>query len=97
MSVTDVDDKIINRASERGVHPLDLAREHEELYFNDMDKLGVSVFLRGEAVGKKNDERFEWGRVVLHCALFSPFAVHPLLTSDLIPFSLSLSLSCLHL
>ncbi|MDP6350049.1 MAG: cysteine--tRNA ligase, partial [Chloroflexota bacterium] len=38
---TDVDDKIIDRAKERGVEPLDLAQANSEAYFEVMDKLGV--------------------------------------------------------
>jgi len=38
---TDVDDKIIDRARERGVDPLELARANSEAYFEVMDMLGV--------------------------------------------------------
>ncbi|MGZ7096747.1 MAG: cysteine--tRNA ligase [Methanobacterium sp.] len=40
-NITDIDDKIINRANELGVEPLKLAKEFEELYFHDMELLGV--------------------------------------------------------
>ncbi len=40
-NITDIDDKIINRANELGVEPLKLAKEFEYLYFHDMDILGV--------------------------------------------------------
>lgn len=38
---TDVDDKIINRANERGVKALDLSAEYIRKYFEDIEKLGV--------------------------------------------------------
>ena len=38
---TDVDDKIINRANERGIEPLQLSSEYIKKYFEDVDKLGV--------------------------------------------------------
>ncbi len=38
---TDVDDKIINRAAERGVEALDLSAEYIKKYFEDIEKLGV--------------------------------------------------------
>ena len=38
---TDVDDKIINRAAERGMDPLDLSKLYIERYFEDIDRLGV--------------------------------------------------------
>ncbi len=38
---TDVDDKIINRAAERGVEPLELSAMYIERYFEDIDRLGV--------------------------------------------------------
>lgn len=40
-NITDIDDKIINRASELGVVPLDLARKFEKRYLEDMHALGV--------------------------------------------------------
>lgn len=39
---TDIDDKILNRASERGEDPLELARRYEAEYFVDMDRLAVT-------------------------------------------------------
>lgn len=39
LNITDVDDKIIARANERGVEPLDLARQFEGEYFEDMEWL----------------------------------------------------------
>ena len=41
-NITDIDDKIIKRASEIGVKPLELAKKYESLYFKDMEKLGVT-------------------------------------------------------
>ena len=41
-NITDIDDKIIKRANEIGVEPLKLAKEFEDLYFHDMELLGVT-------------------------------------------------------
>ena len=41
MNITDVDDKIIRRAGERGVNPIELAREYERYFMEDMDALGI--------------------------------------------------------
>lgn len=41
-NITDIDDKIIKRASELGIGPLKLAKEFEELYFLDMELLDVT-------------------------------------------------------
>mmetsp|Transcript_12335 Transcript_12335/g.16030 ORF Transcript_12335/g.16030 Transcript_12335/m.16030 type:complete len:612 (+) Transcript_12335:28-1863(+) len=41
MNITDVDDKIVNRASEKGMDFKDLALEHETSFFRDMELLGV--------------------------------------------------------
>ena len=38
---TDVDDKIINRANEMGIKPLDLSAMYIDKYFQDIEKLGV--------------------------------------------------------
>ena len=38
---TDVDDKIINRANERGIDPLKLSADYIDKYFEDIAKLGV--------------------------------------------------------
>ncbi len=40
-NITDVDDKVINRAAELGISPVDLARRYERRYFEDMHALGV--------------------------------------------------------
>ena len=40
-SITDVDDKILNRSEELGVKPLDLARRFETRFFEDMKSLNV--------------------------------------------------------
>ena len=41
MNITDVDDKIINRAETLGTDPLELAREFEKQFYQDMDALGI--------------------------------------------------------
>ncbi len=38
---TDVDDKILKRATEQGIPPLDLANKFIDAYFEDMDRLNV--------------------------------------------------------
>jgi cysteinyl-tRNA synthetase len=38
---TDVDDKIINRASAENVHPLELSQRYIEHYFEDFDRLNI--------------------------------------------------------
>uniref|UniRef100_UPI0037DC310E cysteine--tRNA ligase n=1 Tax=Candidatus Methanomassiliicoccus intestinalis TaxID=1406512 RepID=UPI0037DC310E len=38
---TDVDDKIINRAAEAGIDPLELSKKYIERYLEDVDRLGV--------------------------------------------------------
>ncbi|MFB3764890.1 MAG: cysteine--tRNA ligase [Methanotrichaceae archaeon] len=40
-NITDVDDKIINRAAELGISPTNLARRYERRYLEDMHTLGV--------------------------------------------------------
>lgn len=42
-NITDVDDKIINRAREEGVSQSELARKFEQEYFFDMQSLGVNA------------------------------------------------------
>lgn len=42
-NVTDVDDKIINRAKELGMHPDQLARQYINSFWNDMHNLNVSL------------------------------------------------------
>ena len=49
MGMTDVDDKIITRARERGENPRELARRFEESFTRDMDDLGVQ---RPSSVGR---------------------------------------------
>ena len=50
MNITDVDDKIINRAKERDINPLQLAREFEESFYEDMKSLNmldnIDIFAR---------------------------------------------------
>lgn len=41
-NVTDVDDKIVNRAREERRHPLEVAREFERYYYEDMRALNVT-------------------------------------------------------
>lgn len=41
MNITDVDDKILLRAKELNVSPLDLAKKYEKEFFDDMDALNV--------------------------------------------------------
>ena len=51
-NITDVDDKIINRAKETNQEPLDIARKYEKRYIEDMHKLnvfGVNLFARATA------------------------------------------------
>lgn len=43
VNITDVDDKIISRAREKGVHPLELAREYEKYFIEDMLALNVTT------------------------------------------------------
>ncbi|MBS3740023.1 cysteine--tRNA ligase [Candidatus Bipolaricaulota bacterium] len=40
-NVTDLDDKIINRAEEEGIEPNALARKYADAYFEDLNRLGV--------------------------------------------------------
>ncbi len=42
VNITDVDDKIVNRASEEGIHPLELARRYERYFMEDMASLNVT-------------------------------------------------------
>jgi cysteinyl-tRNA synthetase len=42
-NITDVDDKIINRAKEEGLSPRELARRFEKEYLLDMEALGISA------------------------------------------------------
>lgn len=41
-NITDVDDKIVSRAAEEGKHPIELAREFESHYYEDMRALNVT-------------------------------------------------------
>ena len=40
-NITDIDDKIISKASELGVDPADLAKDYTDAFFEDIKKLGV--------------------------------------------------------
>jgi len=42
MNITDVDDKIITRAKEEGVTPLELARKFEKYFFEDLEALRIT-------------------------------------------------------
>jgi cysteinyl-tRNA synthetase len=42
-NITDIDDKIISRASQKGVLPQVLARKFEKRYIEDMSALGVNM------------------------------------------------------
>jgi cysteinyl-tRNA synthetase len=41
-NITDVDDKIVNRAAEEGRDPIELAREFESYYYEDMRALNIT-------------------------------------------------------
>lgn len=41
-NITDVDDKIVNRAAEEGRDPIELAREFESYYYEDMSALNIT-------------------------------------------------------
>ncbi|MFW6013368.1 MAG: class I tRNA ligase family protein, partial [Candidatus Bipolaricaulota bacterium] len=41
-NVTDVEDKIINRAAEEDLKPADLAQKYMDAYFKDMERLGIN-------------------------------------------------------
>ena len=40
-NITDIEDRIIDRAKEQKKNPLELAKKFEDLYYQDMDSLGV--------------------------------------------------------
>src|SRR3989344_28187 len=42
-NVTDIDDKIIARAAERGISPRDLAKEFEAAFLEDLKSLGITA------------------------------------------------------
>ena len=42
MNITDIEDKIINRAKERGVDPIELAEHYTERFFEDMEAIGIT-------------------------------------------------------
>jgi len=41
VNITDIDDKIINRARELGISPIDLAIKFEKIFMEDMESLGI--------------------------------------------------------
>ena len=49
MNITDVDDKIINRAKERNLNPVDLAQQYTVEFYEDMASLRISVNLFAKA------------------------------------------------
>ena len=49
MNITDVDDKIINRAKERNLNPTDLAQQYTVEFYEDMASLRISVNLFAKA------------------------------------------------
>jgi cysteinyl-tRNA synthetase len=42
MNITDIDDKIIDRSNEQGIHHLELSRQFEQEFHEDMASLGVN-------------------------------------------------------
>ncbi|MCZ6679112.1 MAG: cysteine--tRNA ligase, partial [Candidatus Poribacteria bacterium] len=42
-NLTDIDDKIINRANEQGISPFQLAQKYVDAYFEDSQKLGIRL------------------------------------------------------
>ena len=42
MNITDVDDKIINRAKERNLNPVDLAQQYSTEFYKDMASLRIN-------------------------------------------------------
>ncbi len=62
VNITDVDDKIINRAREEGKHPLELAREFERYFMEDMRALNVTspnLYPRASDYSKEIFEQIE--------------------------------------
>lgn len=43
MNITDVEDKIINRSNELGIHPSELTKKYTNEFFEDMNKLNVKT------------------------------------------------------
>ncbi len=64
-NITDVDDKIVNRAREEGRHPLELAREFERYYHEDMEALNVTSVNLYARASDYLPEIFEQIRVLL--------------------------------
>src|SRR3989344_2399227 len=42
-NITDIDDKIIERAKQKMINPADLALEYKEAYYEDMKSLGITA------------------------------------------------------
>ncbi len=64
-NITDVDDKIVNRAKEEGRHPLEVAREFERYYHEDMVALNVTSVNLYARASDYLPEIFEQIRVLL--------------------------------
>ncbi len=64
-NITDVDDKIVNRAREEGRHPLELAREFERYYHEDMAALNVTSVNLYARASDYLPEIFEQVRVLI--------------------------------
>ncbi len=64
-NITDVDDKIVNRAREEGRNPLELAREFERYYHEDMASLNVTSVNLYARASDYLPEIFEQVRVLL--------------------------------
>jgi len=52
-NVTDIDDKIIDRANQRGIPPAELAKKYADSYFEDMDALNIE---RADVYPKATEE-----------------------------------------
>lgn len=66
MNITDIDDKIINRAAATGEDSTTLARRYEEAFWTDMDALGVARPTRVLRVTESIKEIVEFIEVLLH-------------------------------
>jgi len=65
MNITDVDDKIINRAEEEGVEPLELARRFEKYFYEDMERLGIRSINLYARASEHIDEIIEQIKILL--------------------------------
>ena len=55
VNITDIDDKIINRAIEQKISWQDLSKKYEDQYINDMHKLGIKIDQYARATDYIND------------------------------------------